>query len=329
MRNKQLDQNKLIMAILVVFLHAPFPGVAGGIIGCIARISVPFFFMVSGYYSSEGTSEQYLKKIKRTALLLAYSVAIYFAWNMIVSALQGKLKDFLYACFSIKSLIEMLLFNAGTLLGHLWFIAALLYCYMFCYIFSRKKISRGIIVLGVSALLIGHFLIRSTLEFFQVSDPTKYVRGFLFTGLPFFLIGQLTTSIIPAKTKRKTVILGFFAFIGLGLALVEALFIWQCDLYIGTVICSVCIFIVTQLNPGHAIDLFCRLGKRYSTDLYIWHVLIISIINIFSSITGVYSNHYYKLLLPIVAVVSTLIFAMGKGYVLNAICKKGKVNKER
>ena len=328
MRNKQLDQNKFIMAILVIFLHAPVPGVVGEIIGCIARISVPFFFMVSGYYSSEKKSDEYLKKIKKTACLLAYSIVIYFVWNILVSSLQDGLKNFLYECFSIKNLVEMILFNAGSLLGHLWFVAALLYCYIFCYIFSRTKISKRAIVGTTCALLIGHFLIRSVLELFQVPDPTKYVRGFLFTGLPFFLIGQLTTSIIQTKTKRKTVVLGLLAFLGGGLSLVETFFIWKCDLYVGTVVCSVCIFIITQLNPECAIDLFCILGKRYSTDLYIWHVLIISITNIFSVIIGVYGNNYYKLLLPIIVVAGTLIFAIGKGYILKVIYKKRKGYKE-
>ena len=74
--------------------------------------------------------------------------------------------------------------------------------------------------------------------------------------------------------------------------------------------------------------MFGILGKRYSTDLYIWHVLIISITNIFSVIIGVYGNNYYKLLLPIIVVAGTLIFAIGKGYILKVIYKKRKGYKE-
>ena len=46
-QNQYINIMKALAAFLVVFIHVPFPGLAGSIVTAIARISVPFFFWVS------------------------------------------------------------------------------------------------------------------------------------------------------------------------------------------------------------------------------------------------------------------------------------------
>ncbi|MFV8815028.1 acyltransferase family protein [Aerococcus urinaeequi] len=53
MRYSSLDGMKTIAAFLVICIHIPFPGEVGQIITAIARIAVPFFFMVSGFFASD------------------------------------------------------------------------------------------------------------------------------------------------------------------------------------------------------------------------------------------------------------------------------------
>lgn len=47
-RNQSMDLAKLIASFFVVFLHVPFPGQIGQIIGCLARFAVPLFFILAG-----------------------------------------------------------------------------------------------------------------------------------------------------------------------------------------------------------------------------------------------------------------------------------------
>ena len=65
---------KALACTLVVFIHCPFPGAARWILTAAARIGVPFFFSVSGWYlfrtdDSEQQVEQLKGKIKKTAML--------------------------------------------------------------------------------------------------------------------------------------------------------------------------------------------------------------------------------------------------------------------
>lgn len=41
-------------AFLVVFIHAPIPGVIGDCVCGVARISVPLFFIISGFFLFNG-----------------------------------------------------------------------------------------------------------------------------------------------------------------------------------------------------------------------------------------------------------------------------------
>lgn len=49
-----LDFIKGIACICVIFMHCEFPGTLGVVVQCMSRFCVPFFFMVSGYYSFYG-----------------------------------------------------------------------------------------------------------------------------------------------------------------------------------------------------------------------------------------------------------------------------------
>lgn len=49
-RRKGIDILKCLCAFLVVCIHAPFPGIIGEYFIALARIAVPTFFMISGYF---------------------------------------------------------------------------------------------------------------------------------------------------------------------------------------------------------------------------------------------------------------------------------------
>ena len=68
MRNKILDQIRLFAAILVIFIHTPFPGIIGHGVEAIARIAGPIFFMISGFYAAKKSKEQLLKSAKKTVI---------------------------------------------------------------------------------------------------------------------------------------------------------------------------------------------------------------------------------------------------------------------
>lgn len=64
MKNKTLNILKAVSAILIVFNHCTFPGILGDLFKGYGRISVPIFFMISGYYVFNNGDEKIKKKIK-------------------------------------------------------------------------------------------------------------------------------------------------------------------------------------------------------------------------------------------------------------------------
>jgi surface polysaccharide O-acyltransferase-like enzyme len=51
MKNNTLNFIKTIACAMVVFIHIKFPYEYGYYVNTLARFGVPFFFMISGYFS--------------------------------------------------------------------------------------------------------------------------------------------------------------------------------------------------------------------------------------------------------------------------------------
>lgn len=51
-RVDSIDILKAICAFLIVCIHVPFPGNIGEYVTTLARIAVPIFFMITGYFYS-------------------------------------------------------------------------------------------------------------------------------------------------------------------------------------------------------------------------------------------------------------------------------------
>lgn len=137
-RNQLLDIFRLIAAVNVCLIHFGFKGRFGLIVNAITRFAVPFFFIISGYYSY-GKPEKNKYKI----------------FNLIKLALLNELLSFLFyyqkfslslvsRYISIKSLVCLGLGFYGSS-GVGWFIYSLILCYvvdLFCGK-SKKQKAKG------------------------------------------------------------------------------------------------------------------------------------------------------------------------------------------
>lgn len=109
---------------MIVFIHVPFPSFFGNyIIKPIARFTVPFFFMVSGYflYHSNYTvvSKNMPKKIKRILLFAIISFVVYFIWALILNVIVWgiSITEFIRVNFSLRKVVFFLCFNLRDISG--------------------------------------------------------------------------------------------------------------------------------------------------------------------------------------------------------------------
>ena len=113
-----LDRFRLLSALLVVCNHtSPLDSFAPGadfwLTRVLARVAVPFFFMVSGYFLSQRNWAHTGKFLKKTALVYALAVVLYLPLNWYNGGFASPLQW-----------LQKLLLD-GTLY-HLWYFPAVL-----------------------------------------------------------------------------------------------------------------------------------------------------------------------------------------------------------
>lgn len=273
-----IDIFRIAAAFLVVAIHtsplASFNETADFVLTrVIARVAVPFFFMVSGYFLSE---KRILSFCKNTGLIYAGAIVLYLPLNIYNSYFS---KDNLPV-----SLIKDILID-GTFY-HLWYLPAAITGVLIVFGFG-KKLKSGV-VFGIAVVLYlfalggdsyyGLVSGNETLsliysKLFLISDYTR--NGFLYAPV-FVALGRLMKN-----CRIKSMALNSIGFaISMGLMTAEALWLkwagWQRhdSMYVMLPICMFFLFgLLLSANKGRNNDL-----SRVSLWIYIIHPLVIVVI---------------------------------------------------
>lgn len=186
-RNLGIDILKFVCAFLVCAVHfSPSP-----YLRAIARVAVPVFFLLSGYFTENSCKQdahkigkKNLKFFIKTVIVLAIFVSLHFLFLTLTKDLTGGVKKgFLFP---------------------LWYLVALVVVNLIYYLAVRFKFEKFlhylILPLLVVSLMLGSY---STLIF--KTDFILYLsRNGLLTGLPFFLLGVVTNRMLAKKSYSKT-----------------------------------------------------------------------------------------------------------------------------
>lgn len=113
-----IDIFRVVSAILVITIHtsplAAWSATADLLLTRdLARIAVPFFFMVTGFFVLPGTTHSLLRFLKRTALLYLFAIVLYLPINIYMRSFHQ---------ITLSALCQML-FVDGTMY-HLWYLPA-------------------------------------------------------------------------------------------------------------------------------------------------------------------------------------------------------------
>lgn len=305
-RNYGFDSLKLICAFLVVCIHAPFPETVNYIITPIARIAVPIFFMISGYFYSK---EQVKKQVTKIFKLIIISNFIYFVYDIATSIIKGNLLLFFQKTFNITNLIDVLLFNISPFSDHLWYLNASLYTIIIIS-FIKNKIKTKKIYLIIPILLICDLIFgKYSIAIFNEEFPYIYVRNFLCVGIPYFLLGNLLSDYkekINIPRFNLHILITIFAITTLleKIILIHYNVNATRDHYISTTFLSVFVFLLFAIYANRK-NIYSNLGKKYSTFVYLYHPLIL---NVFIHIMG--GNYIYQILAPVLIFVSSIFCAI-------------------
>lgn len=239
----------------------------------IATFSVPIFFICSGYFSySKILQKGYIhRRIKNLLKHFCFGFFLSFMWDILG-------RNFHSFNFSRESVFSFLLFNATEFFTRsfaLWFISALIYCYILCSIKYLNRLSwKNKLV--ISILLITALLILETLYIGSSSGIKFYhYRNFLFVGMPCFLIGE----IIAEKKERVLRHRNLYCagiIIGLMSVIIERLTV-GCfiEYYIGSFIVSIAMFMLC-ISTEETSFIHARgiISGELSTYIYLFHVFV-------------------------------------------------------
>ena len=178
-----IDLFKFIFSLLVICVHVnPFLDVNSTlnfiISGLLASFAVPFYFLVSGYLSGDGSFRHIVKKPLFLCLLnMCLYLFISHFWEL-----------------SFLHVLQSIILTGGYY--HLWYLVVLIYCMIFYTVLLKKIPSQYCIAFCFITYLSG-CLFRT---YFKIDNLVfLFIFRFLSIGLPFFYYGVW----IRKKHKEK------------------------------------------------------------------------------------------------------------------------------
>lgn len=301
-KNDCLNVWKGIAAFAVVLIHCTLPGVPGEIIKGIARFAVPLFFLISGYFAY-GREDAVLRR-REIHILRLYvgAVAVYYLW----AAIRYFLSQRTFAQMGAelfpdggRTVSDLLFFNRTAMAPHLWFMGALVYCYLFYRLLARKCLEERAYLL-IPVLLAANLLLGEGRGLTGIAVPVRWLRSFWLTGFPFFLWG----SWFACREKQGRLQLHRGAGMalvagGMLLSSVECLWSGYDELYVGSILTAGGLFSLAlafaDLGKG---SLLARIGERDSANIYLWHMLLRNFAALAFLMAGVYETMACQLLMP-------------------------------
>ncbi len=308
--NRFLYAARFIACLAVITIHTRFPGKFGQVIDALARFAVPYFFAISGRFlldTSDNsiafirmrTGKALLKLLKITGIVYIIHLIFSLVFNIFN---QMSVSEWLSSKFNFAELTNFVLYNSGRFIydgsytfDHLWYLFALIYVYGLIYIFAGvlRKWYKGLIGILLFFLYLGMLLqTYYPIRPFGINICTWFVmRNWLFVGIPFVLIGilfsdhirEIKANLSPKELEKWQISTGHKAIAGLVfgvvLTIAEIGIYGNKEVHFGSLFIVISILFMSECRIPSG-NYIWRIGKRASSNIYYYHVLIIAVIDI-------------------------------------------------
>ncbi len=341
-RDIRFDCLRCLCAFLIVYTHGSFPGPAGAVLISITQVAVPLFFMMSGYfYNPNAGKARHITQMKNMLFYFLIANAIYLAWELFVCLMTGRTaSEFIALFFQPQQLLYLLLLNESALIGHIWYLGALLYLLIIAYWAAQLGLRKWLLYLSplllITKLLLGQY---AFLFGYDLAIPLH--RNFLLLGLPCFYLGwylreknaQKKGVFLQKKLRLYAVLSILFAI----LCLCESWYFIIChdiwtDFYLSTFCLAVTMFLFTMeyskrsnAQPSKFAKTCAQVGARYGLTIYIIHPLLAVCADLVMAPIGAALPSlaaFYEAALPLIIFAGALVFSIGYHWLLCRIRRK-------
>ncbi|MFT6169110.1 MAG: surface polysaccharide O-acyltransferase-like enzyme [Celeribacter sp.] len=274
MRSLGLEIGRVGLALLVVSLHSSalsdVTWLGASVLNHgLARLAVPFFFLLSGYFIGPAFAHDFGRWLLRI-------VALYAAWSVICAPVW------------IAEGVNGIGFFKNILIGyrHLWYLTGLGIGGTILY-FVRSASTTRLLSLATGLYLVaclGELYIRTKTPVFGLPDHLSVLpfRNGIFFGFPFMAIGYVMARHADILDKVSSVLLAMIITAVFGALLAEVLMSYMLFDMTGPYDCLFALFIAT---PALFIGLMRASQKRVgrglgqlATGIYFVHIPILVVI---------------------------------------------------
>ena len=193
---------------------------------------------------------------------------------------------------------------------HLWFMGALVYCYLFYRLLARKRLEERAYLL-IPVLLAANLLLGEGRGLTGIAVPVRWIRSFWLTGFPFFLWGSWFAC--REKQGRLTLRTGFcLAALAAGVVLsaVECLWSGYDELYVGSILTAGGMFALALAHPAFGKgSALARIGERDSAQIYLWHMLLRNFAALAFMMVRFYETTICQTLMPFLVGAASIVLA--------------------
>ena len=273
------DYFRIIAAALVIFIHAPavpFLGDTGNLLlsGTFARIAVPFFFAVTGFFTDFSSADAIKKLVKKTALMYIAATAVYLPYGSYFASIKQILFDgtfyhlWYFPAAAMGAVIVFWLKKLPTVPAVV--IASLLYTFGLCGD-SYRVLAKNIEPLS------------KTLD--VLSNVFSFTRNGLFFAPLFLLLGNILGNKVRRALEQNRLprlfittpcfVLSLGMLIAERFSLKEITFSPNDNMFISLVPCTIFLLLILsaiRLKPRPIL-------RQISMWIYIVHPIIIDLIN--------------------------------------------------
>lgn len=275
-RNISFDIMRVFAAMMVVYQHACGNTVIELSVESLAKIAVPLFLMITGFFYNKvlerGKAKSQIMKTLKYALII---VSVYFVIDFLHAVLKHNVSAYMHQYVNSENIKRFLIFNDPIPGDHSWYLWALLYVLVLTQLIPQIRLYKKLIFFICIVLLIcvgkySPFVFGKSLEFI-------YCRNFFATGMPFFLIGNILYD-SDQKIKEKKALWKYMIIIFSATSIMEYLIysmmgIIASGYYISTILLAISIFCYFQSKEwDQKYTGIARFGRRYVFGIYFIHV---------------------------------------------------------
>ena len=334
--NQSMDLCKLIASVFVVLIHIGLTDESGWVFNCLARFGVPVFFAISGYFSLNADCGRIKKRACHILKIFIVSSVGYFIWQCVRIQIFGNISvsEYLEGILTEANISRWFLIGHNPFAGHLWYLHAILTCYVLLWIYVRffdGKVNYNVFyILGAVGMLI-QIAFGSYTAAAGVASYSLIYRNGLFFGLPMFAAGMFIreySSVIKEKFR-----LNAFKEIGLVIfGILLSLIQWKgsglVEMPVGTLIEVIALMLLMDEHPQILPAKYDRMFKSFgniSLAVYIIHQFYILLINSLSAKEELFAGiKGDDLLMSLTVIALSLVTGIVYDMILTAIEKVKK-----